>query len=153
MVEFIFSSLSAHHNYRINSIATPGFVVGNPRSPGAFYFLADLVLPGEKTPRIHARLFDEKGDMLAEIVWNRIGKNPGGALYEPLEGGFRISKPDGTLVVEIRTREFTNGFMTHIRGNLYDAEGSVRMQTDEKGDCRIVGEEAHMTLETPFELQ
>lgn len=151
MVEYICSRLSAHHNYWINGAATPGFVVGNPNSPGAFYFLADLVLPGEKTPRIHARLFDEKGCMLTEIAWNRIGKNPGGGLYELVDGGFRISKPDGVLMVEICTREFTNGFTTHIRGNLYDAEGSVRMKT-EKGECRIVGEEACMTLEAPFEV-
>lgn len=150
MVEFIHSRLSAHHNYWINEIATPGFIMGDPCVPGAFYFLADLVLPGEKTHRIHARLFDEKGDMLTEIVWNRIGKNPGRAVYELVEGGFRITRPDGVLLVEIWTREFTNGFMTFIRGNFYDNHGALRMEPG--SDCsRIVGK-AHMTLETPFEL-
>ncbi len=44
----------------------------------------DVVLPGESTPRISARLIDEKGDLLLELNLNWIGENPGKCTYHPL---------------------------------------------------------------------
>lgn len=150
MVDFMCSRISAHHNYWINGMATPGFVVGDPGSPGDFYFLADVVLAGEKTHRIHARLFDDDGSMLTEILWNRIGRNPGRCRFEMVSGGFRITKPDGNMLIEAYTSEFTNGFMTYIRGLLYDEQGAVRMEPEQNG-ARITGE-ARLVLEAPFAL-
>jgi len=69
---------------------TPGFVVGDRHSRNNFYFLADLVYPGESTPRISARLLDEKGVFLVELNWNRIIENPGSCSYGSIAEGFRI---------------------------------------------------------------
>jgi len=46
-IRFRESKISAHHNYLVNDMLTPGFVVGDPGSGKGFYFLADFVLPGE----------------------------------------------------------------------------------------------------------
>ena len=84
------SRISAHHNYLVNNVLTPGFALGHPGKKRDFYFLADVVLPGESTPRISGRLFDAHGDLLLELNWNRIGENPGGCSYRSTPGGFRI---------------------------------------------------------------
>jgi hypothetical protein len=47
MVKFRESKISAHHNYLVNDLLTPSFVVGDPNSGKAFYFLADLVIEPE----------------------------------------------------------------------------------------------------------
>ena len=91
------SRLSAHHNYLVNRMLTPGFLVGDPRSEKSFYFLADVVLPGESTPRISCRFMNEQGEMLAEMGWNRIRNNPGSCVFMSTPGGFRILSPGQRL--------------------------------------------------------
>ena len=71
------SLISAHHNYLVNSMLSPGFILGDPNSQDDFWFLADMVLPGESTPRISGRLYDSQGLFLLELNWNKIGENPG----------------------------------------------------------------------------
>ena len=119
--------ISAHHNYLANGMMTPGFVLGNPDAPEGFYFLADMVLPGESIPRISGRLFDGEGGRLAEIHWNRIYDNPGGCVRTSMPGGFRIANAKADRLLEVRTERFTNGFLTKMTALLRDEKGVVRL--------------------------
>ena len=148
MVKFKESKISAHHNYLVNDLLTPGFVVGDPNARNAFYFLADLVLPGESTPRISARLMDEKGDLLLELNWNGIGKNPVGCAYHPLPGGFRILHPSDEPILEILTQNFPRGHLTCIKARLFDENGDLRMEP--LGESIQIHGEAKLVLDTPF---
>ena len=148
MIDYRESHISAHHNYLVNGMLTPGFVVGDPNAREGFYFLADLVLPGESHHSIHARLCDEKGRLLVEIRWNRLGSNPYGCTYRSVPGGFGILTPEGGTVIEVTTVELTNGYLTTINGTLYDERGEVRMESD--GDGITVRGPARPALETPF---
>lgn len=119
--------ISAYHNYLVNGLMTPGFALGNPNAREGFYFLADMVLPGESAPRIGVRLFDEGGRMLAEIRWNRIHENPGGCDRTSMPGGFRVTSAEGDPLLEVRTERFTNGFLTRMTALLHDEKGFVRL--------------------------
>jgi hypothetical protein len=143
------SRISAHHNYLVNGMPTPGFVLGDPRSKGGFYFLADVVLPGESTPRISCRMVDASHGPVAEIEWNRIRKNPGACLRQSIPGGFRILGQAGETLLEVRTEPFANGFLTRIRAELRDGKGDLRMQPS--GDSVLVHGEADLALERPFD--
>lgn len=142
------SKISAHHNYLANNVLTPGFALGRPGKKSEFYFLADVVLPGESTPRISGRLFDAQGNLLVELNWNRIGENPGGCSHRSTPGGFRISHQSGEPLLEVVTQHFTNGYLTRIRGKIHDAAGNVRLEPD-RDSIRVLGE-AELTLDSPF---
>ena len=146
-MKFKESRISAHHNYIINAMTTPGFALGDPDSRNGFFFLADPVLPGEKTHRVHGRLFEASGEKAVEILWNRIGDNPGDCLYELIEGGFKITHPRGEVFIEVSTREFTNGFITYIRGLVFDEHGNPRIKPEGQG-VRILGD-ARLVLDFP----
>ncbi|MBW1786792.1 MAG: hypothetical protein JRK53_09290 [Deltaproteobacteria bacterium] len=143
------SRLSAHHNYLVNRMLTPGFLVGDARSGKKFYFLADLVLPGESTPRISCRLMNERGGVLVEIGWNRIRENPGGCLLSSVTGGFRIHSPANDLIMEVRTESFANGYLTRIKARLFDEKGELRMAPMEES-IEVHGE-AELALTSSFD--
>ena len=140
------SQISSHHNYLVNNILTTGIIVGDPRS--GFFFLADVVLLGESTPRISARLMNEKGLLLLELDWNRIQENPGGCSYQSIPGGFRISQPSDEPIVEVQTQAFTNGYLTRIKGRMFDENGILRMES--LGESIRVHGEAQLVLESPY---
>ena len=140
--------ISAHHNYLVNGMLSPGFVLGDPNSGDDFYFLADLVLPGEGTPRISARMFDVHGTFLMELKWNRIGENPGNCSYKPTPDGFRILYSTGETLLEVKTLKFPNGYLTHTQGMLYDKEGKLRMEPADDG-IRVNGG-VRLALDSPF---
>jgi hypothetical protein len=142
------SLISAHHNYLVNRMLSPGFFLGDPRSSEGFFFLADVVLPGESTPRISARLFDGGGRLLVELRWNRIGKNPGGCSYRSTEGGFRLLSDTGETLMEVNTRSFARGYLTRILGRLHDESGIIRIEPDSDG-IKVYGE-ARLALDAPF---
>ena len=123
MIIYRESKISAHHNYLVNNILTPGFVVGDPNADSGFYFLADVVLPGESTPRISSRIFDEKGQLLLELDWNRIRKNPGKFKHQPILGGFQILNNSGAPALIVRTETFPNGYLTYLTARLLDEKG------------------------------
>ena len=148
MVQYRESRISAHHNYLVNGMLTPGFVVGNPNSGQGFYFLADLVLPGENTPRISARIVDKQGSTLLELNWNRISKNRDGFDHKSIQGGFCIEQPSGALLLEVRTHSFPRGHLTWINGRLFDEKGRIRMEP--LGESIQVHGEAELILESPF---
>ena len=148
MIEYQESKISAHHNYLVNDLLTPGFVVGDPNSQKGFYFLADLVLPGESTPRISARLLNEQGALLLELSWNRIGKNPEGCTYQSLPGGFRVMSSASEPLLEVRTENFPKGYLTRIKARLFDEKGELRMGP--LGESIQVHGEANLMLHTPF---
>ena len=148
MIEYSESKISAHHNYLVNNMLTPGFVVGDRNSKDNFYFLADLVYPGESTPRISARLFDEKGVFLVELNWNRITENTRSCSYGSIPEGFRIMSPSGETLLEIRTQGFPNGYLTRITAKLVDENGSLRMEP--MGESIQVLGMSELVLEAPF---
>jgi len=114
-------------------------VLGEPDSGDRFFFLADVVLPAESTPRISARLYGPEGNLLCEVQWNRLGRNPGRCTYRSLEGGFRILDEAGSVVLEVMTEKFPRGYLSGISGRLFDEEGRLRLEP--LGDnSRIPGE-------------
>jgi hypothetical protein len=148
MVKYRESRISAHHNYLVNGMLTPGFVVGNPNSGKGFYFLADLVLPGESTPRISVRIADDQGLTLLELNWNRIRKNRDGYGHKSIQGGFCIVQPSGASLFEVRTHSFPGGYVTWISGRLLDEKGRLRMEP--LGESVQIHGEAELILESPF---
>jgi hypothetical protein len=144
------SRISAHHNYLVNGMPTPGFALGDPRSEDGFFFLADVVLPGESTPRISCRIVSKSLGLVAEINWNRIRKNPGGCVRRFIPGGFRIQGPAGEALLEVRTESLANGFLTRIRADLSNKNGDLRMQP--MGDSVLVHGDADLALERPFDI-
>jgi hypothetical protein len=148
MVKFKESKISAHHNYLVNDLLTPGFVVGDPHSRHAFYFLADPVLPEESTPRVSARIMDEKGDLLLELNGNRIGDNPGKCDYHPLQGGFKILRRPNEPLLEVLTENFPRGYLTRIKARLFDENGALRVEP--LGESIQIHGEANLVLDTPF---
>ena len=148
MVEFTESRISAHHNYLVNDRLTPGFVIGDPQSGQGFYFLADLLLPGQETPLISARLVSEKGDTLLELRSNKIADNPAGCTYQPLPRGFRILNPSSEPLLEVVTQDFPRGHLTRIKTRLLDERGDLRVESS--GESIQVHGEANMVLDAPF---
>jgi hypothetical protein len=148
MISFCESRISAHHNYLVNDMLTPGFLVGNPHGATCFYFLGDLVLPGERTARISCRLLDDEGRPAVTLHWNRIVDNPGRCVHQPGQNGFRIVGPDREPFLEVRTETFANGFLTKIRGRLSDEKGVLRMEP--VGESIQVHGPARLVLEEPF---
>lgn len=142
------SLISAHHNYLVNNMLTPGFVLGDPHSETDFWLLADVVLPGESTARISGRLFDTEGRFLLQLDWNRIGENPGRCSFHAGTGGFRIVHPSGESLLTVHTQHFANGYLTRIEGRLHDREGRLRMEPSSEG-IQVHGE-ALLTLHEPF---
>ena len=127
---------------------TPGFVVGDPKSQNGFYFLADLVLPGESTPRISARIMQGQGELLVELAWNRIRKNPGKCIHQPIPGGFQILNSTGEPILAVRTQGFANGYLTRVKAKLLDGAGNIRVEP--LGESIRIRGEAILALEFPF---
>jgi len=148
MIKFKESKISAHHNYLVNDLLTPGFVVGDPTSDNAFYVLADPVLPGESTPRISARLMDENGNLLLELSLNRIRENPGQCTYHPIQGGFRILLRSGEPFLEVLTQNFPMGHLTRVKARLFDENGDLRMEP--LGESIQVHGDSNLVLDRPF---
>jgi len=148
MLKFRESLVSAHHNYLVNQILSPGFVVGNPDSKDDFYFLADVVLPGESEPRIYCRLYDAQGNFVLETEPKRILDNPLGCLRQSFPGGYRIVLPSGESLLTVQTESFANGYLTRIQGKLYDREGKLRIEPYYNA-IQIHGE-ARLTLASPL---
>ena len=149
MIKYRESKISAHHNYLVNEMPTPGFVVGTPDKREGFYFLGDRVLPGESTPRISCRLFTEDSkDLLLELRWNRIQSNPQACIHRSIPGGFEITHPSGDVVLEVRTQVFANGFLTRIKAKLYDETGELRIEP--LGDSIRVYDAEKPVLDSPY---
>jgi hypothetical protein len=141
------SLISAHHNYLVNDMLSPGFLLGDAGSGDGFYFLADVVPPGETVPRISGRLFDRDGGFLVELREGRILQNPGGCTLQNFPGGFRLLLPSGETVLNVSTQTFTNGYMTRVQGRLFDHAGNLRAEPSREG-VKVHGE-AKMALENP----
>ena len=141
------SVVSAHHNYLVNRMLAPGFLIGNPDSKDEFYFLADVVLPGESEPKIYSRLYDAQGVFVLEMEVRGIVQNPLECLRQPFPGGYRIVMPSGESLLNVQTESFANGFLTRIQGKLHDREGKLRMEP--YYDAIQVHGEARLTLASP----
>lgn len=141
------SLISAHHNYLVNDMLTPGFVLGDPRDTEGFWFVADMLRPGETVPRISGTFFDEKGRFLAELRSGSLVQNPGGCVFRPGAGGFGLTSSSGETLVSVHTQAFTNGYLTRIQGRLYDRNGTLRMEPSHEG-VKVHGE-ARLALDAP----
>jgi hypothetical protein len=148
MLKFHESLISAHHNYLVNRMLTPGFLVGDPNSREDFWFLADMVPPGAREPRIYARLYDSQALFLVEIRLNKIVENPSGCVYQAFPGGFRISYSPGDPLLIVQTESFANGFLTRVQGKLYDRHRMLRMGPSYEG-VEVYGK-AQLALDRPL---
>jgi hypothetical protein len=142
------SLVSAHHNYLVNQMLSPGFLVGNPDSRDEFYFLADAVLPGESEPRIYCRLYDAHGVFVLEMEPKTIVANPTGCVRQSFPGGYRIVLPSGESLLSVQSESFANGFLTRIQGKLYDRERNLRLEP--YYDAIQVHGEVGLWLREPF---
>jgi hypothetical protein len=148
MIVYRESRISAHHNYLVNDMLTPAFLVGDPHGAACFYFLGDLVLPGERTARISCRLLDWEGRPMVTLHWNRIVENPGRCVHQPGQNGFRILGPDREPILDVRTETFANGFLTKVLARLSDENGTLRLEP--MGESIKVHGPARLVLEEPF---
>jgi len=145
------SLISAYHNYLVNNMMSPGFYVGVPDSATDFYFLADMMLPGEMTPPISARLYDSSGTALLELKRNSITENPRQCVFEATPQGFRIVCPPDELVLDMNTQRFANGYLTRIKAKLHDSKGALRIEPSFEG-IHVYGD-ACLTLSAPFDRE
>ena len=141
------SLISAHHNYLVNDMLTPGFVLGDPGDAEDFWFVADMLKPGETVPRISGRLFDEKGRFLAALRSSRLAQNPGGCVLRPGAGGFGLVSSSAEMLLSVHTQAFTNGYLTRVQGKLYDRNGALRMAPSHEG-AKVYGE-SRLALDSP----
>jgi hypothetical protein len=148
MLKFRESLASAHHNYLVNQMLSPGFLVGNPDSKDDFYFLADVVPSGESEPRIYCRFYDAEGNFVLGAEPERILDNPLGCLRQSFAGGYRMVLPSGETLLSVQTETFANGFLTRIQGKLYDREGKLRIEPH--FDAIKIHGEARLTLDSPY---
>ena len=148
MLKYKESLISAHHNYLVNHMLSPGFVLGDPLSTEDFWFVADMVPPGENTPRISGRLYGVEGRLLLELSCGKVTDNPSGCIFQSATGGFRLLYPSEEPLLAVHTQAFTNGYLTRIQGKLHDREGQVRMKPSYDG-IQVYGE-ARLMLSTPF---
>jgi hypothetical protein len=142
------SLISAHHNYLVNDMLTPGFVLGDPLDAEGFWFLADVLRPGETVPLISGTVFDEKGTFLAEVRSGSLVRNPGACVFRPGAGGFVLRSPGGETLLSVHTQVFTNGYLTRIQGRLHDRAGALRMEPSHEG-IHVHGE-GRLALEAPL---
>jgi len=127
-VKFRESLISAHHNYLVNRMLTPGFVLGDPDSANDFFFLADVLLPPGSEPMVSGRLFDERGVFVVRIAGQEALENPGRCVLQKGAGGFRVLYASGEPLLSVHTETFANGYLTRIQGKLYDGEGKIRAE-------------------------
>ena len=145
MTKYRESQVSAYHNYLVNDMLTPGFLVGDMATSENFYFLADPLSPGEDTARISCRLLAENDQLLLELRANHITENPGGCSFQSIPGGFRILDSSEDSLLEVRTHQFTNGLMTRIKTKLFDEQGTLRIEP--LGESIQVYGEANLVLQ------
>jgi hypothetical protein len=147
-VKFRESLISAHHNYLVNQMLTPGFVLGDPDSADDFFFLGDVLLPPGSEPMVRGRLFDERGVFVMRIAGQEVLENPGGCVLQKLAGGFRIFYSSGEPLLSVHTEAFANGYLTRIQGKLYDRDGKIRMEPT-YDSARVFGEKT-LPLSSPL---
>jgi hypothetical protein len=146
-VKFRESLISAHHNYLIDRMLTPGFVLGEPDVKDDFWLLADVLLPDEKAPFLSGRFYDQEGRFLVDLRGDKAVQNPGGCLLQVSGDGFQLLYPSGEVLLAVRTEVFANGYLTRIQGKLYDRKGLLRMEPSFES-ARVFGE-AWRGLEVP----
>ncbi|MBU2498549.1 MAG: hypothetical protein KKE57_06600 [Proteobacteria bacterium] len=149
-MKFRESLISANHNYLVNDMLSPGFVLGDPGPRDDFWFVADVVPPEERRGRIYGRLYDRRGDFILELKGNRTTENPGQTVLQSIQGGFRIHYPSGELLIKVHTRNFANGHLTFIHGKVYDKEGRLRMEPSYEG-VKVHGK-GQLALVGPYEF-
>ena len=148
MLKFRESLVSAHHNYLVNQMLSPGFSLGDTDSKDEFYFLADVMPVGESESKIYARLYDAQGAFVLQMEPKRILENPLRCLRQPFPGGYRIVLPSGEFLLNVQTESFANGYLTRIQGKVYDREGKLRMEP--YYDAIQVHGEVGLWLKEPF---
>jgi hypothetical protein len=148
-MEFSESLVCAHHNYLVNNRLTPGFYLGDPNRSDDFFFLADFVPSGDFSSRISGRFYDIDGNFLLAMERNQVLENPASCHFQTTPDGFRLTYPAGELLLETRSQHFSNGFLTHISGKLFDSKGGLIMEPSYEG-IQVYGE-ASLVLDKPFE--
>lgn len=147
-VNFRQSLISAYHNYLVNSILTPGFLLGGYDAGDDFWLLADVLLPGEKAPFLSGRFYDAAGNFLLHLRGNKIVENPAGCAARSSGEDFSLLYPSGEVLLALQTEVFANGCLTRFQGKLYDKGGRLRMEPSFES-AKVFGD-AHWALDTPL---
>jgi hypothetical protein len=122
------SLISSHHNYLIDQMLTPGFVLGEADRKDDFWLLADVLLPEEKVPILSGRFYDQEGRFLAALKGPEMIGNPGRCVFQATGEGFQLFYPSGEVLLAVRTEAFANGYLTRIQGKLFDRKGVLCME-------------------------
>jgi len=146
-MKFRESLISAHHNYLIDRMLTPGFLLGKADAKDDFWLLADVLLPEERAPFLCGRFYDPEGRFLVHLRGDQWVENPGGCRLQGSGDGFQILYPSGEVLLAVRTEVFTNGYLTRIQGKLYDRSGLLRVEPS--FDSARVLDEAWHPLASP----
>lgn len=128
MLKFRESFVSAYHNYFINQMLTPGFILGEPDDREDFWLVADCVVPEQKPPCLSGRFYNVGGGFILTIEKNEILENPGGCLLDTMADGFRLLYPSGEVLLAVHCEVFANGYLSRIQGKLHDSRGALRME-------------------------
>jgi hypothetical protein len=146
-VKFRESLISAHHNYLIDRMLTPGFLLGEQDGED-FWLLADVLLPDEKVPLLSGRFYDQEGRFLMDLRGDEVIRNPGKCILHASGDGIQLLHPSGEVLLEARTETFTNGYLTRIQGKLYDRQRLLRVEPSFES-ARVLGK-VWCALEAPL---
>lgn len=133
------SLISAHHNYLIDRMLTPGFILGEADREDDFWLLAEVLQPEEKAPLLSGRFYDQEGRFIAALGGGGITDNPGRCVLQTAGEGFQLFYASGEVLLAVRTEVFANGYLSRIQGKLYDRKGALRMEPS-FDSARVLGE-------------
>lgn len=150
-VKYRESLISAHHNYLVDHMLTPGFILGEPDGGDDFWLLADVLLAEEKVPFLSGRFYDPGGRFLMDLRGGEVVQNPGKCLLQVSGEAFRLLYASGEVLLAAHTEAFANGYLTRIQGKLYDRKGLLRMEPS--FDSGRVMDEAWRMLDSPVRTQ
>jgi len=125
MLKFRESLVSAHHNYLVNQMLSPGFVMGILIQRMNSIFLLTRYRPGKRAEDLLS-VYDAQGNFVWKQKPKRLLWNPSVVFCQSflavIVGLFSLR---GALVI-VQTESFANGFLTRIQGNVRSGGNSNR---------------------------
>jgi hypothetical protein len=125
--------VSAYHNYLIDGRLRREVAAGDPLDPGGFFLVAHPVSQGDPMPILSGRFFDRNGEFLLRMERNDLTENPNGFSILETPGGWALMDTTMEALLSAEVRAFENGFLTVLRGVLFDPTGRPVVQGDDRG--------------------
>jgi hypothetical protein len=108
-------------------------LVGRPEQPHAFYLWLHRVRPGDPIPLLSGRFYGKEGELLLEMERNDLIQNPYGFSRIETRGGWALMDTSLQSILAVEVRAFPNGFLTVLRGELFDATGKRVLRGGDDG--------------------